>query len=119
MKVFFTLTIVMLFGFAAKAQLVTRTNINPAVTLAWDASPSTNVAGYKMYQGYAGRTYTNVTTLSTNLVYTATNVLRGATYFWTVTAFDLQGLESDYSNEVTNTVKTQPVAPGLHQPTSQ
>ena len=41
-------------------------NVN--YTLAWDASiPSTNVAGYRIYQGAASRTYTNRIDVGTNL----------------------------------------------------
>lgn len=37
------------------------------VTLAWDANPSTNVVGYRIYFGRSSGQYTNVTEAGTNL----------------------------------------------------
>ena len=72
------------------------------VTLAWDPSPGTNViAGYNLYYGPAPVTYTNVIHTSTNCTCTIT-VPAGTTYL-VCTAVDVQGLESDYSNEISCT----------------
>jgi hypothetical protein len=82
------------------------------VTLAWDPSPGTNIAGYNIYYGGATRDYTNtITVLNTNEVQ-VTNLVSGTTYFFAATAFDFQGLESDYSDEVSTAlgISNQPPA---------
>lgn len=81
-----------------------------SVTLAWDASPSPEVTGYKIYVGPSSRVYTNIVTLSNVLTCTISNLNKGNTYFFTATAYDASGLESDYSNEVSYTVP--PIFPG-------
>jgi fibronectin type 3 domain-containing protein len=69
-----------------------------SVTLAWD--PVSGVSGYKLYQGGASRVYTNSinTGTATQEIISGLNV--GATYYFAVTAYDSNGLESDYSSEI-------------------
>jgi hypothetical protein len=97
----------------ATAFAIGRTTPPPAsVTLAWDASPGTNViANYKVYYGVASRTYTNTVSAGTNLTVAVTNLSRGVTYWFAATAIDNAGLESDYSNEVSTRTLTQPAPP--------
>ena len=73
-----------------------------SVGLAWDASPSTNsgTISYRIYDGVASRAYTNVMEAGTNLHFTVTGLVETVTYFFAVTAYDTNGLESDFSNEV-------------------
>ena len=80
------------------------------VKLAWDASASANIAGYRLYYGPASKAYTaSVTT--PNLTHTLS--LPSGKYYFAVTAYDANGNESDYSNEVSTIVK--PDAPvNLH-----
>jgi len=70
-----------------------------SVGLAWDPSPSTNVIGYNVYYGVSSRVYTNLFTVGM-----ATNcgvILDfGSEYYFAVTAFNVIGVESDYSSEV-------------------
>ncbi len=75
-----------------------------SVTLAWDASPDSSIAGYRLYEGVASRTYTNVIDLGNTTMATVSNLTAGVTYFFAVTAYDTNGLESDYSGEVSYTV---------------
>jgi hypothetical protein len=79
---------------AASAQAQSR------VTLAWDPSPGT-ITGYRLYQGSANQTYTNVIDVGTNTSATVSNLSSGATYFFAVTAYDSNGSESDFSNQIT------------------
>jgi hypothetical protein len=69
------------------------------VGLAWDPSPDTNVIGYNVYLGVSSRVYTNMFTVGM-----ATNcgvILDfGSEYYFAVTAFNVIGVESDYSSEV-------------------
>ena len=81
-----------------------------SVTLAWDPSASTNIAGYKVYYGPASGTYTNTLTVGNATNTTISNLITGATYYFTATAYDTANLESDFSNEVgyTNTALVPP-----------
>lgn len=90
-----------------------RTPTPPAsVTLAWNASPGTNViTNYNVYYGLATQTYTGVTAAGTNLTVTVTNLSRGTTYYFAATAVDNNGLESMYSTEVSTTTHSAPSAP--------
>jgi hypothetical protein len=70
-----------------------------SVTLAWDPSPSPCVTGYLIYYGTNSRSYSFLT--NAGLVLTQTVVLPHlGRWFFAATAYDAQGLESDYSNEV-------------------
>jgi hypothetical protein len=73
------------------------------VPLAWDASTSPDVTGYKVYVGTASRTYGAPITIGNQTTYTVTGLSAG-TYYFAVTAINAGGDESDYSNEVTTTI---------------
>jgi hypothetical protein len=82
------------------------------LTLAWDPSASSAVAGYRLYYGTNTRSYQFVT--NAGLVLTQAVVLphRGR-WFFAATAYDTNGLESDFSNEVSWESKpTPPVMAG-------
>jgi hypothetical protein len=82
------------------------------VTLAWDASPSAAVAGYRVYWGTNARAYCCLT--NAGLALTQAVVLpHGGRWFFAATAYDTNGLESDFSNEVSWESKpTPPVMAG-------
>jgi hypothetical protein len=81
------------------------------VTLEWDANTAPDLAGYRVYYktGSSGEPYNgtgategdspvdigNVTT------YMLHGLAEDVTYFFVVTAYDTEGIESDYSNEET------------------
>jgi len=75
------------------------------VSLAWDPSISPNISGYKLYIGNASRIYNAPITLGNQTTYTVTSLDDGTWYF-AVTAFDIDGNESDFSNEVSETIGT-------------
>lgn len=70
------------------------------VTLAWDPSTSTNIVGYSIYYGTASTSYTNMIPVGNVTQLTVSNLAENVTYFFTATAFDSSGLESDFSAEV-------------------
>ena len=90
------------------------TNLSPSVTLAWDPSTNSGVISYRIYYGVASRGYTNNATVSTSNSVLVTLPARGATYYFAAAAQDTNGLESDFSNEVSWTVPAAPSAPFLH-----
>ena len=75
-----------------------------SVTLAWDPSPGSAIAGYRLYQGAASRTYTNVIAAGNRTNATVSNLVSGATCYFAVTAVGTNALESDYSSEISYTV---------------
>jgi hypothetical protein len=80
-----------------------------SVSLAWDPSPDTNVVGYKVYYGVASRTYTNIVDVGDVTNTTISGLVEGTTYYFAVTAYNILGMESDFSAEVSYTV---PVSTG-------
>lgn len=77
-------------------------NVNTA-TLLWDPNTETNLAGYCVYIGVASRSYdTNINVgIVTN--WPIVNLRTGVLHFIAVTAYDTEGLESDFSEEVSYT----------------
>jgi len=84
------------------------------VTLAWDASPSPEVVGYRIYFGTNIGNYSFATNVG--LVRTQTVVLpHTGRWFFAATALDANGMESPFSNQVQWEAK--PVAPVVHDET--
>lgn len=77
------------------------------VTLAWDANTESDLAGYKVYYGTASGVYGTPITIGTQTTYTVTGLPPG-TYYFAVTAYNTSGLESGYSNEVSQTINGTP-----------
>jgi fibronectin type 3 domain-containing protein len=75
-----------------------------SVTLTWDPSAGSAVAGYRLYEGGASQTYTNVIEVGNATAVTATALAGGAVYFYAVTAYDTNGAESAFSGEISYTV---------------
>ena len=75
------------------------------VTFGWTANTDP-VAGYKIHYGPASRTYNQVFDARTATSGTVSNLLAGNRYFFALTAYNSQGLESDYSTELTYFVPT-------------
>lgn len=72
-----------------------------AVSLHWDASPSTSVSYYKVYRGMlSGGPYGAVSTNLKATAYTDATVQSGTTYFYVTSAVDADGTESIFSNEL-------------------
>lgn len=79
-----------------------------SVTLAWDPNPEPDVSNYIVYYGTNPRSQFNGYQQSTNVgnVTTATvyGLAEGFTHYFAITAKNTSGLESDFSNEVTNAI---------------
>jgi len=71
-----------------------------SVSLAWDASPSTDVAGYVVHYGGASRAYANSLDVGDTTTATVQGLSEGNTYYFAVTAYDAGGLSSLPSDEV-------------------
>ena len=81
-----------------------------SATLTWDApstltdgTPLTGPLVYKLYYGTAPGQYTTVVEVGSATSYTVQNLAAGS-YYFVVTACDILGYESVYSNEVSKTI---------------
>ena len=83
-----------------------------SITLSWDpptqrddGTPLTNLAGYKLYWGTALGYYPNLASIPNPGVATyVVDELTPGTYYLVATAYDSSGMESGYSNAVTETI---------------
>jgi len=80
------------------------------VTLTWDRNPEPDIAGYYIYQGSESGNYTNVINVGMSTTNTVSDLVEGGAYYFAVTAYNLSGLESGFSNEISYTV------PGVVKP---
>src|SRR5215813_10282600 len=79
-----------------------------SVTLAWDPSSGPSLAGYRVHDGAATRTYTQTLDVGNVTTATISNLQAGVTYYFAVTAYNTAGVESAYSNEVSFTATATP-----------
>lgn len=84
------------------------TTLAADVSLSWDPSPSPNIAGYKVYYGYASGNYGGTDAYEGPSPIDVGNILdfplsgldEGLPHFFAVTAYNFNGIESGFSNEV-------------------
>ena len=70
-----------------------------SASLQWNPNTDPSVTGYNLYFGGASRTYTNMASVGNTTSATVDGLIEGKTYFFAVTAYDVDGDESDYSDE--------------------
>jgi len=75
-----------------------------SVTLAWDPSAGTNIAGYHIHYGVTSGTYTNIVDAGNTVSATISGLIEGVRYYFAATAYDTDDLESDFSNEIVYTI---------------
>lgn len=85
--------------------------------LTWSPSFSENIIGYRVYAGNSSGVYDAPIGIGNQKEYTVTGLTDGTWYF-AVTAVDIEGNESDYSNEVSKSIRpttdsTPPVISGI------
>jgi PKD repeat protein len=109
-------TLFLIFSFS---MVLADNAVSADLTLAWDAN-SEPVGGYKLHVGLSSGNYTSSVNVGNNTTYTKTDLEAGETYYFAVTAYDTtETLESDYSNEVDETIPAAaPVADFSASPTS-
>src|SRR6266545_1841318 len=91
-----TIVILAASGFPAQA--------GQNVTLAWNASPDTNVVGYIVYYGLVGGSSTNSLDAANQTTATVSNLNPGTVEFFFATAYNAQRTESLPSNFINYTV---------------
>lgn len=83
-----------------------------SATLTWtaptqrtDGSPLTNLAKYKVYWGKSAGSYSNQTEVGAGTTTYVVDNLSAGTWYFSVTAIDSNGVESDYSNVASKTIR--------------
>jgi len=94
-------SLISVFGFLLQAQAAT------SLTLAWDLSAASGIAGYRLHYGTTTKNYTQTTEVGNKTTTTVSNLLPGQTYYFAVTDYNIAGFESSPSNEVSFTATTQ------------
>jgi hypothetical protein len=102
-------TITVMSGGVTSTVNVTLTMSPPSsssVTLTWNANTESDLSGYRVYRATSSGAYgAPIATIQGNTTtYIATGLQFGTTYFFVVTAYDIAGNESAYSNEVSKSI---------------
>lgn len=69
-----------------------------------DGSSLTDLGGYMVYYGPTSGLYENITDVGNVTTWNVTNLTEGRIFYFAVTAYDISGNESGFSNEVTKTI---------------
>ena len=78
----------------------TRLRYDAKFCLSWDHSPSEDVEYYSIYYGFVSRKYVKKINVGYVTKYCIDSLICDTTYYFTATATDSAGNESDYSNEI-------------------
>jgi hypothetical protein len=70
------------------------------VTLAWDPNPEPDLSGYKIYIGVQSRQYSWIQDAGNRTQATLGNLDENIPYFLSITAYNAQGKESEFSSEL-------------------
>lgn len=71
-----------------------------SITLAWTGSPSPEAVGYLIYYGTASGQYLNCVDVGNVTANTVSGLAGGTTYFFAISSYDANGLESSLSQEI-------------------
>jgi len=98
---------------SVNAQL-TPNNPPATIDIYWNASPSENITNYWIYYGDSTGYYTNKIAVgnTTSATLASPLIVRGSVYYIAATAQDINGLESEFSNELIISVPGLPLPPG-------
>lgn len=72
-----------------------------AVTVRWKANSDKDVAGYKVHYGFKSRDYTHSIDVGPATSFTLTRLIPDTTYYFAASSYDSEGMESNYSAEIT------------------
>ena len=89
-----------LVGLLILTALITSVQATGSVTLAWNQSTNSIVAGYNIYYGGKSGTYTNHVNAGNATNATISGLVQGITYYFAATTYAASGMESPLSGEV-------------------
>ncbi len=75
-----------------------------AVSLSWGPNPEPDIAGYKVYYGTTRGSYTAKLNVGKYTGCVISGLTMGKTYYFVATAYNADGLESNYSTVLSYTV---------------
>ncbi len=108
---FSALLVLSIFGCGGGGGNVSSTDTGNSAVLTWnapttneDGTPLTDLAGYKIYYGMSHGKYTKVIDVG-NITRHKVKGLEPGAYYFVVTAYDTEGNESTYSNEVSKKIE--------------
>lgn len=79
------------------------------IRLGWSPNTESHLSHYKLYRDTEPGTIVYLATIEkSDTIYTDTEIVEGKTYYYKLTAVDVQGFESGPSNEVMATIKAIP-----------
>ncbi len=81
------------------------------VQIEWDENSDLDLAGYRLYRGKSADSLSLLSDVGTAIAYLDTNVTNDSTYYYAVTAYDIENNESVYSNIVQATPTIRPATP--------
>ena len=100
----------LVLALALSSQLATRLLAQQTVTVAWNANPESDISGYNVHLGtVSGGAITQTQDVGNSVSAALSGLLPGMTYYCTVQAYNLSGLTSAYSSEISFTTH----APGV------
>lgn len=85
-----------------KCAIATAVSATQNVTVVWDANPEPDVIGYRLFYGRESRVYTNQVDVPGPMA-VASNLSEGETYYFAAVAYNINGLESQLSTEISYT----------------
>lgn len=99
----FTLSVTGCGGHVSEAsyKMSIQSTSGDVVDLSWKASSSSNITGYNVYRSRNGSTWSKINiSLVGSTIYDDDSVVNGDTYYYAVTAVNLEGVESSKSGSV-------------------
>jgi hypothetical protein len=81
-----------------------------SVTVTWDANIEPDVVGYRFFYGTQSGVYSNQVDVVAPIA-VASALLEGETYYFAAIAYNINGIESEFSDEISYTVPGSPPSP--------
>ena len=88
------------------------------VTLEWDQNSEPDISGYKVYYSVESRNYTTTIDVGNFTSCVISDLDPERTYFFAATAYNTDGYESDFSNEVSYSASSSSPTPTTPSPTT-
>jgi hypothetical protein len=85
-----------------------------SLRLSWEPNQESDLAGYRLHYGTNSRSYTDIVLLGDRTNYVVAGLTAGTTYYFAVTAYNVKGQESSFSNEASWTAPSPVEISNLH-----